>query len=131
MPAMGRKGIYSGWTQTGTRRVWVRVPEALKEHASNGNGNGRHAGPIVLVHGIGVSSRSVEPLLLALGQDRPVYAPDLPGFGLSDPPVTVLSVPELADALRQWMLDHGIAPAALVASSSGCQVAIDLASRHP
>ena len=156
---MGRKGIYSGWTQTGTRRVWVRVPERLKEHASNGNGNGRNGSngnghhhldgrptangngststfgegeaPIVLVHGIGVSSRSVEPLLLALGEHRAVYAPDLPGFGLSDTPATVLSVPELADALRQWMLDQGVAPATVVASSSGCQVAIDLAARHP
>jgi pimeloyl-ACP methyl ester carboxylesterase/predicted RNA-binding protein with PIN domain len=141
---MGRKGIYGGWTHTGTRRVWVRVPAALKE---NGNGNGHHANgngephavapaeseqlPVVLVHGIGVSSRSVEPLLLAVGESRPVYAPDLPGFGLSDAPLEVLDVPKLADALRRWMIDSGINPAAIVASASGCQVAIDLAGRYP
>jgi pimeloyl-ACP methyl ester carboxylesterase/predicted RNA-binding protein with PIN domain len=147
---MGRKGIYGGWTNTGTRRVWVRVPAALKENG-NGNGNGHHANgngsgsgaadtpppveseklPVVLVHGIGVSSRSVEPLLLALGESRPVFAPDLPGFGLSEAPLEVLDIPELADALRRWMLDSAINPAAIVASASGCQVAIDLAARYP
>jgi pimeloyl-ACP methyl ester carboxylesterase len=137
---MGPKEIYGGWTQTGTRRVWVRVPAALKER-SNGSGNGHRANghrgngdaaAIVLVHGIGLSGRRVEPLLLALGETRPVYAPDLPGFGLSDaPPFRVLDVPELADGLRRWMIDNGIAPAVLVASASGCQIAIDLAARYP
>lgn len=150
---MGRKGVYAGWTHAGTRRVWVRVPERLKYNGNgngNGNGSGHHVNghhpngngvlpkpveteevPIVLVHGIGTSSRSVEPLLLALGENRPVFAPDLPGFGLSDAHQAILDVPELADALRRWMLDSGIANAILVASASGCQVAIDLASRHP
>ena len=43
-----------------------------------------------------------------------------------------LDVPGLADALRRvWMIDSGIAPAVLVASASGCQIAIDLAARYP
>lgn len=143
--AMGRKQIYAGWTQNATRRVWVRVPAELKQNGNGHHANGHRAGangngagpldggqvPVVLVHGIGASSRSVEPLLLALGESRPVFAPDLPGFGLSDAPSTLLSVPELADALRRWMIDNEIVPAVLVASASGCQVAIDLAARHP
>ena len=132
IPLMGRNGIYGGWTDVGTRRVWVRVPTALKN--ANGNGDrGVDAAelPVVLVHGIGGSGRRVEPLLLALGESRPVFAPDLPGFGFSDAPPGILDVPGLADSLRRWMLDNGIHPAVLVATTSGCQIAVDLAARHP
>jgi pimeloyl-ACP methyl ester carboxylesterase len=131
--ATGRNGIFSGWTRAGSQRVYVRVPTALKERAasSNGDGPGYEGAPIVLVHGIGASSRSLKPILQALGDDHAVYAPDLPGFGLSDFPTHPLDVPGLAEALRRWMLDNQIVSAAVVAVSSGCQVAIDLAARFP
>jgi pimeloyl-ACP methyl ester carboxylesterase len=129
----GRNGIFSGWTRAGGHRVYVRVPTALKERAasSNGDGLGHEGVPIVLVHGIGSSSRSLTPVIHALGEDRAVYAPDLPGFGLSDFPTHPLDVPGLAEALRRWMLDNQIVSAAVVAVSSGCQVAVDLAARYP
>ena len=100
----------------------------------NGNGNGSapelETTPIVLVHGFS-SSRSLKPLIKALGDRRPVFAPDLPGFGMSDQPIHPLDVPGLADALRRWMLDNGLAPAIVVGVSFGCQVAVDLAARYP
>lgn len=42
--------------------------------------------PIVLVHAIhpAASAFDVKPLFDALRGERPVYAPDLPGFGTSD-----------------------------------------------
>jgi 2-hydroxy-6-oxonona-2,4-dienedioate hydrolase len=129
----GRNGIFSGWTRAGSHRVYVRVPTALKERAasSNGDGLGYEGPPIVLVHGIGASSRSLKPTIHALGDEHEVYAPDLPGFGLSDTPIHPLDVPGLAEALRRWMLDNQMVSAALVAVSSGCQVAVDLAARYP
>jgi 2-hydroxy-6-oxonona-2,4-dienedioate hydrolase len=129
----GRNGIFGGWTRAGSHRVYVRVPTALKERAvsSNGDGLGFDEAPIVLVHGIGASSRSLKPILHALSDDHAVYAPDLPGFGLSDFPTHPLDVPGLADALRRWMLDNEMDSAALVAVSSGGQVAVDLAARYP
>jgi pimeloyl-ACP methyl ester carboxylesterase len=129
----GRNGIFGGWTRAGSHRVYVRVPTALKERAasSNGDGLGFEEAPIVLVHGIGASSRSLKPILHVLGDDHAVYAPDLPGFGLSDFPTHPLDVPGLADALRRWMLDNKMVSAAVVAVSSGGQVAVDLAARYP
>jgi 2-hydroxy-6-oxonona-2,4-dienedioate hydrolase len=129
----GRNGIFSGWTRAGSHRVYVRVPTALKERAASGNGDGLgyEGAPIVLVHGIGASSRSLKPILHALGDEHAVYAPDLPGFGLSDFPTHPLDVPGLADALRHWMLDNELVSAAMVAVSSGGQVAADLAARYP
>jgi pimeloyl-ACP methyl ester carboxylesterase len=60
-----------------------------------------------------------------------VFAPDLPGFGLSDQPIHPLDIPGLADALRSWMLDNQLSPAIVVGVAFGCQVAVDLAATYP
>ena len=127
-----RNGVYGGWTHAGRDRVFVRVPTELKRRSGNGNGSAPEleATPIVLVHGLS-SSRSLKPLIRALGTRRPVFAPDLPGFGMSDPPVHPLDVPGLADVLRRWLFDNRLAPAIVTGVSFGCQVAVDLAARHP
>jgi pimeloyl-ACP methyl ester carboxylesterase len=139
MAEVGRRnGVYGGWTHAGNNRVWVRVPTALKRQSddrSNGSsGNGSRpelaTSPIVLVHGLS-SSRTLKPLIRALGTRRPVYAPDLPGFGLSDQPIHPLDIPGLADALRRWLIDNELAPAIVVGIAFGCQVAVDLAASYP
>jgi pimeloyl-ACP methyl ester carboxylesterase len=139
MPEVGRRnGVYGGWTHAGRDRVYVRVPTELKrqstDHSNGANGNGSLSGlettPIVLVHGLS-SGRTLKPLIRALGSRRPVYAPDLPGFGMSDQPIHPLDVPGLADALRRWLIDNELAPAIVVGVAFGCQVAVDLAARYP
>jgi pimeloyl-ACP methyl ester carboxylesterase len=132
-----RNGVYGGWTHAGSSRIFVRVPTGLKERYESVNGlsgNGRRpeldVTPIVLVHGFS-SSRTLKPLIKALGTRRPVFAPDLPGFGMSDQPIHPLDIPGLADALRRWLLDNQLAPAIVIGVSFGCQVAVDLAVRHP
>jgi pimeloyl-ACP methyl ester carboxylesterase len=133
-----RNGVYGGWTHAGVDRVYVRVPTELKrqsiDHSNGSNGNGSlpelDATPIVLVHGLS-SSRTLKPLIRALGTRRPVYAPDLPGFGLSDQPIHPLDIPGLADALRSWLLDNKLSPAIVVGVAFGCQVAVDLAAAYP
>ena len=133
----GRNGVYGGWSRAGRDRVFVRVPSELKRSAAaNGHSNGNGSAPelettpIVLVHGLS-SSRTLKPLIKALGSRRPVFAPDLPGFGMSDPPIHPLDVPGLADALRNWLLHNRLAPAIVIGVSFGCEVAADLAARHP
>jgi pimeloyl-ACP methyl ester carboxylesterase len=132
-----RNGVYGGWTHAGSARVFVRVPTELKElsdawnwFGGNGMGPQLDVTPIVLVHGLS-SGRALKPLIRALGSRRPVYAPDLPGFGLSDQPIHPLDVPGLADALRRWLLENQLAPAIVIGVSFGSQVAVDLAARHP
>jgi pimeloyl-ACP methyl ester carboxylesterase len=126
-----RNAVYGGWTHAGRERIFVRVSGELKRRA-NGNGSapGLESTPIVLVHGF-CSSRALRPLIKALGSRRPVFAPDLPGFGMSEQPVHPLDVPGLADSLRRWIFDNELAPAIVVGVSFGCQVAVDLAARHP
>src|SRR4051812_7355184 len=126
-----RNGVYSGWTHAGSSRVFVRVPTALKQRSENGSDPSRNGGgpeldatPIVLVHGFS-SSRTLKPLIKALGSRRPVYAPDLPGFGMSDQPIHPLDVPRLADALRGCLFENQLAPAILIRVSFGPHVAVE------
>jgi pimeloyl-ACP methyl ester carboxylesterase len=60
-----------------------------------------------------------------------VIAPDLPGYGRSPTPPRPLDVPQLADALLDWLDLLEVERAVLVANSLGCQVAVDLAARRP
>jgi pimeloyl-ACP methyl ester carboxylesterase len=87
--------------------------------------------PVILVHGLGMSSRYMVPLARHLAPYVRVYAPDLPGFGLSDKPRHVLTVCELADALAAWMRAVGIERAAFVGNSLGCEVLVELALTNP
>jgi 2-hydroxy-6-oxonona-2,4-dienedioate hydrolase len=86
--------------------------------------------PLILVHGLSMSSNYMLPVARALAPDLPVYVPDLPGFGRSDKPDHVYSVKELADFLVEWMETMGIGRAAFLGNSLGCQIVADLALRH-
>ena len=89
------------------------------------------AATVVLVHGLAVSSGYMVPTALRLAPNYHVYAPDLPGFGKSAKPGHVLSVPELADALANWMEVMQLPPAVLLGNSLGCQIIVDFAVRYP
>ncbi len=71
------------------------------------------------------------PLAEHLAPYLRVYAPDLPGFGLSDKPSGALTVGELADALAAWMHEVGLERAAFIGNSLGCEVLVELAVTHP
>ncbi len=70
------------------------------------------------------------PLAECLAPYLRVYAPDLPGSGLSDKPERPLSVRELADTLAAWMEAVGLSRAAFVGNSLGCEILVDLAMHH-
>ncbi len=112
--------LKSAWLDVNGLRLHTRVP-ALPP-----------AGPtVVLLHGLGVSGRYMVPLAEALAGACRVIVPDLPGFGRSDKPRRVLTVPELSDWLVAWMDAAGVPRASLVGNSLGCQVAVDCAVRYP
>jgi pimeloyl-ACP methyl ester carboxylesterase len=86
---------------------------------------------VVLVHGLGVSSRYMVPTARLLAPEYHVYAPDLPGFGKSAKPAHVLNIAELTDALVAWMGTVGLDRAAMLGNSMGCQIIVDCAVRYP
>ena len=76
--------------------------------------------PVVLVHGMSVSSRYLISTAEQLAEDYYVYAPDLPGFGKSEKPPYVPDIAELAGVLAAWMDVMGLERAVLVGNSYGC-----------
>ncbi len=110
------------------RRVWTDTAAGTM-HARVGSdrGSGR---PVVLVHGMIISSRYMVPTAVELAPLCPVYAVDLPGYGDSVKPRAILSLTELADALAGWMDAMRFPAAHLVANSFGCQVLAEFALRH-
>ncbi|HKQ99652.1 MAG TPA: alpha/beta hydrolase [Pyrinomonadaceae bacterium] len=109
----------------------VNVGNQLFHYWASVNPSNKNLPPIILVHGLGVSSRYMIPLAERLAPDRTVYAPDLPGVGRSDKPAHPLNIEELAEALISWMEAVGVGRAVLLANSIGCQVVVDLALRRP
>lgn len=87
--------------------------------------------PIVFVHGLGGSTRYMEPTMALVAAHHNVAGPDLPGFGRSGTPSRVLTLRELSTALQIWLDARGIGPAVFVGNSHGCQVIVELASQAP
>lgn len=86
--------------------------------------------PLLLLHGLAVSHRYLMPLAVNLADRHAVHVLDLPGFGLSGEPGRVLDVTEHADHLADWLEAADLSPVVL-GNSFGCQVAVELAVRHP
>lgn len=86
--------------------------------------------PVILVQGLGISSKYMIPAMSEIEKWAKVYAPDLPGFGESEKPRQVFNITELADVLADWMKTFGIKRGILVGHSFGCQVVAEFALRH-
>lgn len=86
---------------------------------------------IVLIHGLGMSSRCMVPTAVRLAPRYRVYAPDLPGHGRSPRAPGIPTVEALAGALLAWLDAADLAWPALLGNSLGCQVIAALVARRP
>lgn len=87
--------------------------------------------PLLCVHEPGATGRKFVPLLAALGRDRSVYAPDLPGCGESDGPPGGASVADSAAALGDFLDAMRLRQVDIVARHAGSAVALELARARP
>ncbi len=85
--------------------------------------------PLLLIHGLGSSWRSWDPILPALEPEREVIAVDLPGFGETPPLAGEVSIATLADALEGFLTMHELDGVDVVGSSMGARLALELARR--
>jgi 2-hydroxy-6-oxonona-2,4-dienedioate hydrolase len=92
----------------------------------------RRSGPAaVLIGGTALSGRYLLPTAVELARRIPVWVPDLAGRGASEGPGGVPDVEQHADLLASWMDSAGLERVALLGNSMGCQVAGEVAARHP
>jgi pimeloyl-ACP methyl ester carboxylesterase len=91
------------------------------------------ATPVVLLHGGGLDSAALswKYVLPALAEDRPVYAPDWPGYGESDPADGPPNVAYYVGVLRRFLDALGLGDIHLVGVSMGGGAALGFALRHP
>lgn len=92
----------------------------------------RGAGPPVLVlHGWGASIEAVQPIVAGLAPVARVYAPDLPGFGQSEPPPRPWGVEEYQAFVAAFMDALRIECPTIVGHSNGGRIAIRMAATEP
>ena len=89
--------------------------------------------PLILLHALGLTRESWEPVIPALAEHFDVIAVDLPGFGDSGPvPDDVEPSPQVLAALVDGLLDDlGVRSPHIVGNSLGGWVALDLAGIRP
>ncbi len=124
--------MHSPATDAPLHSVWDDI-DGLRIHGrvSVPDSRAGHGPPLVFVHGLGVSTRYMEPTMARLAGRYPVAALDLPGFGRSASPPHVFTVAEHARTLERWLRARGIGPAILVGNSHGCQVIVECVVHTP
>jgi pimeloyl-ACP methyl ester carboxylesterase len=89
--------------------------------------------PLALIHGLGASAMTWAQLIAALRGTAPIYALDLPGFGLSAlaPDQEPLSFRRHAEVVTAWLEAVVGRPATLVGNSLGGWLTLRLALERP
>ncbi len=93
----------------------------------------QHAPPMALLHTPELAGSAYEMLgiMASLATRFRVYAPDLPGFGLSDRPDISYTSDLYTDLLHDFLTNVVGEPATLVASRLSCNYAITVAANSP
>lgn len=107
--------------------TWTDV-EGVRMHARLAGGPA--GAPVVLVHGLVVSSRQFIRLAARLGDGHRVFAVDLPGFGRSQATGDARGG-WMVEMLRAWLQRTQIGRPTLVGFSFGCQIVAHLVGTHP
>jgi pimeloyl-ACP methyl ester carboxylesterase len=87
--------------------------------------------PLLLIHGIGDSSRTWEQIVPLLAREHLVIAPDLLGHGASDKPRADYSVAAYANGMRDLLAVLDIERVTVVGHSLGGGVAMQFAYQYP
>jgi len=86
--------------------------------------------PLVLVHGFPLDNRIWEGQVAALSDKYRVIAPDLPGFGKSQPPKS-FTMESMADSLHAFLTEIKALPCALAGLSMGGYMSFAYERKYP
>ena len=104
----------------------------LHVHNAIPSGGGFEEGtPLLCLHPSSHSGRIFERFLAVAGTARSVFAPDLPGFGDSDPPPAGAGIAEHAGAIGDFLDTMRLRQVDLLGHRFGATVATELAAARP
>lgn len=108
----------SGFVEVGTLRV---------HHTFGGRGSA-----VVFIHGLGSSGyMEWRQNLEAVATRHRVLAPDLPGYGRTDKPRARYTISYFARFVRRYIANRGLRSLALVGTSLGGRIALEVALEEP
>ena len=116
-------------SDTEVREIWLEV-DGLQVRCLTAGVGGQ---PVLLLHGGGFDSAdfSYGPIIGPLSRGRRVFAPDWPGYGVSDKPDVEYDLAYYVDFLCRLMDALGLARAALLGISMGGGAALGFALDEP
>jgi len=134
--ARAQKAALAGVGAAGNARVRRGYFECrygqLHVHNAIPAGGGFEEGtPLLCLHPSPLSGRVFERFLVVAGAGRSIFAPDLPGFGDSDPPPRGAGLAEHAAAIGDFLDTMRLRHVDLLGHGFGALVAIELASARP
>ena len=100
-------------------------------HAIPSGGGFEEGTPLLCLHASSLSGRAFARFLAIAGAGRSVFAPDLPGFGDSDPPPSRVGVVEHAAAVGDFLDAMRLRQIDLLGHRFGALVAAELAATRP
>ncbi|HTC14929.1 MAG TPA: alpha/beta fold hydrolase [Steroidobacteraceae bacterium] len=100
-------------------------------HVMPPGGGFEEGAPLLCVHDFAGSGRLFTRFMTLSGRERTVYAPDLPGFGESDPPTQQPALADYAAALGDFIDSMRLRQVALLGVRYGALVATELAAMRP
>ena len=104
----------------------------LHVHNSMPSGGGFEEGrPLLCLHDWPGSGRVFAAFLALAGVDRSAYAPDLPGFGESDPPEPVPAIADYAGAIGDFLDSMHLRHVDVLGQRAGALIATELAVTRP
>jgi pimeloyl-ACP methyl ester carboxylesterase len=128
--------VHQDWSERcprwgGIRSEWVEV-DGLRVHVLRADGPAAGGSPQLLIHGLGGCASNWIEVIGELATLGPVVAPDLPGFGRTEPaePGRV-RVPDNAEFLERLLDTLGWEEATVHGNSMGGMLAVHLASLAP
>lgn len=119
--------------QTRVRRGYFecRYGQLHVHNAMPPGGGFEESTPLLCLHDCPGSGRVFTGFLALAGRDRSVYAPDLPGFGESDPPTPGAAIADYAAAILDFLDSLRLRQVDVLGQRAGGTLATELAVTRP
>ncbi len=109
------------------QKDFIKIGDQIVHYRSAGNGL-----PLLLLHPSPNSSKLLLPLIQALSEHFLVVAPDIPGYGLSQPLVSDFQdIKDYAFFFSQFLEELGFNRIAIYGTATGAQIAIRFGLEFP